>query len=289
MSKKESKFKIGDYIKVVKVDDEKNKKFIGRSGRILNIHLNESLNRIMLEIEYDIKTLKSFNEFDLKKFIKDDDEPFYLYPPENDCELIEVNETIEELENVQDLIEFKTIRLSKQKIDKNDFRYYTDKYIRNFLHSNLCMNLNYEEKSDCDFVIDVFSEHMFKYFGKLPKDWDDKSLKKVCTETMPYSVTVDSETIIFPVLDAFLKYLEQEDILKSQKLQKKLSEIKDKMNDNFKNTKLWGPAKTFFTEMKKKGINPEDKDSVQQFMEEYNANIEENLIKKRLVKTRIKK
>lgn len=279
-TKKEPKFKIGDFIKITKVDDEANKKFIGRSGRIINLHYYED-DSYNIEMEYDSETLKSFNEFELKRLIKEELSPFYTFIPEEDVEAIEAKDTIQELEKTQDIIDMKMLKLERIKVNKNDFRYFTDKWIRNFSHSKQFMDLSYQQKINAPFVIDVFGENMSMYEDSLPEEWTPEGLEKVCTDTMPQKTTMDKEDVdcIVPILTEFFKYLAENKILETKNLQTKLKAIEKQIVNNFNDENKWSHAKKFSMAMLRDDIDITDQEAVSEYMKKYNAQLKEKLEK----------
>ena len=272
MLQKKAKFKHGDAIRITSVTDDNYKKLIGKCARIINYHYYEESNNYSLEIEYDSESLRSYNEFDFKQIIKQELSPFYNYIPEESAELIEPRDTIEQLEKTQNIIDLKILKLQRAKIDRNDFRYYTDIWLRNFLHSKYYRELTYEQKCISEFIIDVFSEQMSEYENKLPEQWDAESLENVCTISMPQKTTTDKETVdsIVPVLYNFFQYLQEEEILETKELQKKLKSLEEKIINSFSDKDKWGPAKAFAMSMIEKGIDFSDQNAVNKYMEEYN-------------------
>lgn len=279
-TKKEPKFKIGDFIKIINVDDEADKKNIGRSGRIINLHYYED-DSYNIEMEFDSETLKSFNEFELKRLIKEELSPFYTFIPEEDVEAIEAKDTIQELEKTQDIIDMKMLKLERIKVNKNDFRFFTDKWIRNFSHSKQFMDLSYQQKINAPFVIDVFGENMSMYEDSLPEEWSPEGLEKVCTDTMPQKTTMDKEDVdcIVPILTEFFKYLAENKILETKNLQTKLKAIEKQIVNNFNDENKWSHAKKFSMAMLRDDIDITDQEAVSEYMKKYNAQLKEKLEK----------
>ncbi len=279
MSKKhaELKFKIGDVVCIKKgVVPAEKKKMEGKKGRIINFHDKGKV----IELEWDSDYLKSLTEFDLKKMNKEDEVPYYLFIPAKDIEAAEPEDTLEEVEFVQDLIEKKILRVEKRKEDKNDFRTSTEKWLRRFYHSLYFRELNYTGQESLFFIVDCFAEFMYNYHEQLPKDWDAVALNDVCLNWIPRKVSADAQTFkdFGNVLFQFFRFLEDKGYLKATKLQEEIKKIDKDIYKASQKKENWGMAKIFGLQAMESGIDITNPKELQKFVDTYNDNIEKALI-----------
>lgn len=275
MFKKQS-YKIGDTLKIKQgIVTHFNLKIGGWTGRVIDIHDHGKI----IELEWDSEVLISMTDSEHKKLIKLDYQPFYMRIPYDDLEPAEPRDDIERLEVVQDLIEKKTLKLEKKKENKNDFRYYTEKYLRKFIHCQYYPMLTYFQRENLFFIVDCFAEFMFDFYKQMPIDWNISALEDVCLKKIPEKVTTEKD--IFKnfgiVLYYFFKFIQERSFFDTTDLQTKIKDIDKNIYNNAINKEKWSNAKKFTMAAIEKGIDLDDTQKVYTFINEYNKNLSKNL------------
>ena len=142
-----------------------------------------------------------------------------------------------------------------------------------FVSSDYFSPLSEEQKENASFVIQSFSDYMYSYQGVTPSDWNPSDLEEVCVEILPRKISAEADFYrsVTPVLLAFFAFLQTKgEIENANELCKRLSAIDAQMQASANDPRSWGPAKGFMMQALAAGVDPADRNQMNQFMAKYN-------------------
>jgi len=146
-----------------------------------------------------------------------------------------------------------------------------------FLETDLIKNLTETQRDYVKDITHLVALNMYSYHSCPIEKWDRDSLRDLCLNILPRKASMQSDffTSLPPVLTQYFKFLQKKGILSQEQvinLAQTLTDIKDEMIDLAEKPNNWGIAKSFVMGAYEEGINMEDD-------EEFNA----YLNKKRLM------
>ena len=151
-----------------------------------------------------------------------------------------------------------------QDIDEQVGKWYDD-----FEKTSAFDALSKSAQDNAWFIISYFSETMYSYNVETPAQWTDLSLEETIGELFPRKVSADQELFsdVEPVLKAFFGYLEEAGHIKNSKvLIKSLKNTAPEMIRQSGDPANWGMAKSFFMGAVKEGIDIDDEQAMNEFM-----------------------
>jgi len=152
-----------------------------------------------------------------------------------------------------------------------------DKLFDKFATTDSFDLLSEEQQEEASFVIQTFGDYMFSYHGELEKDWSPESVEECCTETLQRKVSAENiyyESIV-PVLDKFLKFLEEQNVItNSEILIKCLKRIEKRVVANAADPAYWGMAKSMVMRGQAQGYDMFSEEGAAEYMEAYNNSLD---------------
>jgi hypothetical protein len=143
-----------------------------------------------------------------------------------------------------------------------------------FVESAFYDALSEAQKESANFAASCFINYMSDYEGVSPKDWKSNHVQSVCLEWIPKKVTAEIEffNCFGDIIIAFLNFLDDKQYIKNAKtLQKTVAEIKHKIPAIAADPRNWGMAKSMMMGAQKSGYDINDKDDLNDYMMDYNA------------------
>lgn len=262
-NKNNNEFKKGDSVKIkdgIK-HPQLNLIFENWQGRVFEI------NQRTIEIELDSITLKNLTNVYLNHCEETDEYPHLIIVPKEDLEFAEIRDHYDDVESIQDEI-IQELDSRPRKKEELEYRKLNRKWARHFLRSNFYSEMNAIEREKSDFILETFSDYMYNYEGKEPKDWNVQALKEVCLNWVPNKITAEKELFqaYGEVLIKFFEFLDSRKYLKTKSFQEFVKKIKNQIVENSQNNSNWGMAKSFMMGAQQSGINLDNKEQMDLYL-----------------------
>ena len=151
------------------------------------------------------------------------------------------------------------------------YQYYGDL----FLTSEENRALPKEMQQELPEILSSFSDFCYSYHLQKPGQWDKKAVYEVCAFIMPRKVMADDLFFksIVPGMVAFLQWAEHRGILtKTTVLQKTIRASEKELLANSANPHYWGIGKSLFMGAQTKGIDVDNQQAMNPFVDHYNKN-----------------
>ena len=267
MSETIYKFKLGD---CVKLKDGIEPEPVGETtvhwqGRIVAFFEEENVPKAI--VEYDLLSQSELDEEYWKFFRKGNRYYFHTFVPCENLALTEPRDTSDEVEEYQDELMKQIWEESNYEIDERSKT--TDTWLRHFMRSQFCFDLDSLEMENAPFIVENFIEYMYQYEGQTPNEWDDDSVNEVCVHWIPSKVSAEKE--IFEcfgnVMLHFFEFLEDKKYLATQSFQEIVKNVKDKVLENSQDPALWGPAKTMVMAAMEAGVDMQNQEEMNKFVQ----------------------
>lgn len=129
------------------------------------------------------------------------------------------------------------------------------------------------QKQESGFIIDVFADLIYGYFLQEPSEWTAAALEECCLDLLPRKVSAGPEFYksLEPVLTGFFGFLEDKGyITGAQRLISCLKKVSGAMIELADNPDNWGPAKQLLMGATKAGVNLEDPNAFDRYVQMYN-------------------
>jgi len=152
-----------------------------------------------------------------------------------------------------------------------------DKLFDKFATTDSFDLLSEGQQEEASFVIQTFGDYMFSYHGELEKDWSPESVEECCTETLQRKVSAEEiyYASIVPVLNKFLKFLKEENVItNSEILIKCLKRIEKRVVANAADPAYWGMAKSIVMSGEAQGYDMFSEEGAAEYTEAYNNSLE---------------
>jgi len=146
-------------------------------------------------------------------------------------------------------------------------------YTKDFSVSPEFLNLPNHLKAEATQDVETFLEFLFNYELDDLKEIKPRNIKTVLTEIFPRKVSAEPEELrnFIPVLVSFFESLKVKGVVKdTPALIKSVKDSEEEMLKNAKNPEYFGMAKSLVMQMKKDGVNFEDKEAVDRWIFNYN-------------------
>lgn len=218
----------------------------------------------VVDVELDSITLNTLKP-EVKEYYDGVGEYPHIVPiPKKDLELAEKRDEFEEVEKAQDRLS----ELLDRDSDEPSYRKLVRKWIRHFQRSEYFWEMSKEERYNSDFILETFSDYMYRYEGKAPRQWDVHSLTEVCVYWVPTKITAKRETFeaYGEVLLMFFKFLEERKYKESKALYDTVLEIKDEIVEKSEDKSNWGVAKSFMMGAVNAGVDVENKEEIDAYL-----------------------
>lgn len=147
------------------------------------------------------------------------------------------------------------------------------KYTKDFSVSPEFLNLPNHLKAEATQDVETFLEFLFNYELDNLKEIKPHNIKTVLTQIFPRKVSAEAEEFrnFIPVLVSFFEFLEVKGVIKdTPALIKAVKDSEEEMLKNAKNPEYFGMAKSLVMQMRKDGIDFEDKEAVDRWIFNYN-------------------
>lgn len=151
-----------------------------------------------------------------------------------------------------------------------------EQWFDDYIKSSFFDNLTDREKDNAGFIIKIFSEYMYNYLYESPEQWSSSSVEEVLSDVFPRKISADQETYedVEPVLTTFFTFLSDSNKIKNANaLTKAVKKACPKMLREANDSSNWGMAKSLMMGAFESGIDIDDKQAMDKFMMQYNANI----------------
>ncbi|MGM0125246.1 hypothetical protein IGI37_002644 [Enterococcus sp. AZ194] len=122
----------------------------------------------------------------------------------------------------------------------------TEAWVEQFEESTYFKKLTKAQKSDAQFIIELFTDWSYGYELRRPREWTQNSLYSVLLDPFPRKITAESAFFkrVEPVLTQYFLFLEELGKIKNSKaLIKTLKEVAPEMVAREKDPAGWGFAK----------------------------------------------
>ena len=146
-------------------------------------------------------------------------------------------------------------------------------YTKDFSVSPEFLNLPNHLKAEATQDVETFLEFLFNYELDDFEEIKPHNIKTVLTEIFPRKVSAEPEELrnFIPVLVTFFESLKVKGVVKdTPALIKSVKDSEEEMLKNAKNPEYFGMAKSLVMQMKKDGVNFEDKEAVDRWIFNYN-------------------
>lgn len=222
---------------------------------VLNVNISDWRGRIFevekdsVEIELDSLTLKNFNDTLFNHYRKVEEYPHLVIIPKEDIEKSESRDNYEDVELAQDeLIE----KLDSFNKNEPQFQRLSRKWVRHFIRSEHYWSMKKVERENTDSVIELFTNQMYGYEGKTPKEWTVESAKEVFLNWAPNKIAEDEEffKLYGIILLNFFNFLEERKYLQAKPLQELLTKVKGEIVMKSQDSSNWGMAKSMMMKLK---------------------------------------
>jgi len=130
-----------------------------------------------------------------------------------------------------------------------------------------------EQKEVAGAVIEPFISYMFYYEDQGPDEWTVTAMKSCCLETLPSKISAGEELYkqIAKVLEAYFLFLDDNKFIKKgEMLARNVIKLEKAMIDAFEDPSNWGMAKSLFMPALDMGIDLDDKDEIDKYIQNYN-------------------
>ncbi|MEO5349954.1 MAG: hypothetical protein H7836_09930 [Magnetococcus sp. YQC-3] len=147
-----------------------------------------------------------------------------------------------------------------------------------FVNSEQFKALSELEQEEAELIVIHFADLMYVRHGTTPKRWNIADMEACCTEGFPFEIAAEPDffELIAPVLSAFFRFLEEEEILLSAGLlARRVEQLGERIVDNAANPAMWGPAKTILATAVRAGLDMNSREEINFFMEHCNREIVE--------------
>ncbi len=261
-----NKFKVGDFVKVKK----------GVKHPYLKIELDNwqgkvvELDRKGVYMELDATTLNKLGNNTITLYGEDEQSPDVIFMERKKLELSKQRNSPEEVEKAQDKL-FETLEL----IWKNPSHIaLSEKWVRHFQRSDYYFEMEQIDKNHSDFILSTYTQYMYNYERKKPKDWNVRASREVLLNWAPNKITAEHDLFVSygKVLLKFFQFLEAREYLKTRRLQELLEEVGQKIVVNSQKSSNWGTAKSFLMKAQRKGVNTENQKEMAKFMRKEQEN-----------------
>lgn len=147
------------------------------------------------------------------------------------------------------------------------------KYIKDFSISPEFISLPNHLKAEATQDVETFLEFLFNYELDDLKEIKPQNIKTVLTQIFPRKISAEPEELrnFIPVLVNFFESLKVKGVVKdTPALIKAVKDSEEEMLKNAKNPEYFGMAKSLVMQMKKDGVDFEDKEAVDRWIFNYN-------------------
>lgn len=149
-----------------------------------------------------------------------------------------------------------------------------------FQETEFFSELTEEEQNMAFGILINFTDFAFQFHQITPDKWTPDNVEKVCLNSIPKSFPASEETYkaIAPVLIAFLKFLQSEDLHENtERVINRIEKIKDKMVEKAINENNWDANKTVMMFALEHDIELGNEYEMKDFVEQYHDEIENKL------------
>jgi len=223
------------------------------------------VNKKSVEVELDSITLRNFNSTLLNHYIEQGEYPHLVTIPKKDVEKTESRDEYEAVELAQDeLIE----RIDVEDKSEPGFQKLSRKWVRHFVRSERYKSMEKRYRLETDSVIELFTNQMYDYEGKTPKQWNVKASKEVFLNWAPNKITAEKEFFecYGEVLLKYFEFLEERKYKKTKPLQELLIKLKNEIVNRSQDSSNWGMAKSFMMGAQRSGLNLENQQDLDKYL-----------------------
>jgi|SRR5579872_5308802 len=129
------------------------------------------------------------------------------------------------------------------------------------------------QKEECEFIVETFTEYMYRYQGSAPEEWDVHDMEECCVHILPRKVSAGEAYFgsLAPVLASFFMFLgETGRLRRASRLVAHIRAIDRKIVDASADPRNWGMAKSFAMSAQAAGVDMSDEAEMNRFMLRYN-------------------
>ena len=270
-------FKINDYVKI-KVRAFEEEPLIGYpedfQGQITEIE--EWEDDIIYTVKFDAQSLDKLPEEYIIDAL-DEGESYLEYNLSSEdiikTERRDTDKLYQKALNSVEVIVNESIDEMNEDYNEEEFNYEViEGFFEKFIQTNYFKKLPEEYQKVSNSIILNFTEMLFYYFETEIKDVNSNKLRELCLTFVPEKV--NAEKIFFEaygqVLIQFFSYLKKQRIIKNaDKLIANLNKISKQIYINSQDEKRWGIGKAIAMGATEKGIDLEDDDAMQEFINQF--------------------
>lgn len=150
------------------------------------------------------------------------------------------------------------------------------KWQTEYENSNQFVKLTDDQRRQAFFITSTFAEMMYNYHYQKPTEWTTQALEDVICDLFPRKISSNDDfyAAVKPVLTAYFEFLiEKKYIDNGVALTKKLAKAAPLMRESASDSTSWSFAKQLVMSAKKQGVDFEDEDEFNRYIQSYNESL----------------